>query len=170
MIIWLSDFRNGKITLEATLFCQINSDFWCNEKACFLKKMFIVGKYAENERFRKILSINQFRFLDKQWACQSYAMRWSKLWNELVRCGIWGCQMPHLSGLKHNYERLRCHMWQFRVWRMRKKEWKCRFFTHDSFLDWTEKSTRICRIFSAFIQSCSCENDDAKLWKKGQKE
>ena len=73
--------------LKHTLYyCQENSDFWCHEKACFLKKMFFVGKYAENERFRKILSINQFRFLDKQWVCQSYGMRLSELCFEGVIC------------------------------------------------------------------------------------
>ena len=132
--------------LRNTLYyCQENSEFWCHEKARFLKKMFVVGKYAENEHFWKMLSINQFHFLDIWRACQSYAMTSSKLWNEPVRCGIWSRQMPQVSGSKHSYERLWCHMWQFRVWRMRKLERKSRFFTWFSFLDLTEKSTRICK-------------------------
>ena len=133
-------------TFRLTTFCcQENSDFWCHEKARFLKKMFFVGKYAENEHFWKMLSINQFHFLDILRVCQSYAMRWSKLWNELVRCGIWGRQMPQVSRSKHSYEGLRCHMWQFRVWRMRKLERKNGFLTWFSSLDWTEKSTKICK-------------------------
>ena len=131
-------------------FCQENSEFWCHEKAYFLKKKFFVGKYAENERFRKLLIANYFRFLYKQRTCQSYAMRWSKLWNELVTAMLWGRQMPHVSGSKHNYERLRCHMWQFQVWKMRKLGWKRRFPIHYSFLDWTEKSTIFCKDLSAF--------------------
>ena len=62
--------------------------------------------------------------------------------------------MAHVSGSKHSYERLRCHMWQFRVWKMRKLERKSRFLTRFSFLDWREKSTKFCRVFSAFIPSC----------------
>ena len=144
MIFLLSDFANGKTALEATWFCQINSDFWCHEKACFLRKKIFVGKYAENERFRKLLIANNFRFLYKQWDCQSYAMTRSKLWNEVVTAMLWWCHMPQVSGSKHSYERLRCHMWQFRVWEMRKLEQKSRFFTCFSFLDWTEKSTEFC--------------------------
>ncbi|MBR6449111.1 MAG: hypothetical protein IKS96_04045 [Fibrobacter sp.] len=66
------------------LFCQINSEFWPHEKAHVSKYFSFAGKYAENERFQKLLAINNFRFLDKQWGCQSYAMTLSKLWNELV--------------------------------------------------------------------------------------
>ena len=145
MIILLSDFANGKTALEATWFCQINSDFWCHEKAHILKKLFLVGKYAENECFWKWLIINQFRFLDKRRTCQSYAMRRSKLWNELVRPMLWGRQMPQVSGSKHNYERLRCHMWQFRMWKMRKMKQKNGFLTRFSFLDWTKKLTTFCQ-------------------------
>ena len=47
--------------------------------------MFLVGKYAENERFWKILITNDFRFLYILLTCQSYAMTLSKLWNEVVR-------------------------------------------------------------------------------------
>ena len=127
----------------------------------FSEKKFFVGKYAENEHFRKLLIASNFRFLDKQWGCQSYAMRWSKLWNELVTAMLWGRQMPQVSGSKHSYEDLRCHMWQFPMWKMRKLERKSRFLTCFSSLDWTEKSTRFCRVFSAFIPSCARE-----LWAK----
>ena len=62
--------------LRYTLYyCQENSEFWCHEKARFLKKMFLVGKYAENEHFRNILGINDFRFLYILLTCQSYTMR-----------------------------------------------------------------------------------------------
>ena len=54
-------------TTELTFFnCHENSELWCHEKACFLKKLFFVGKYAENEQFWNVLVINHFRFLDKQ--------------------------------------------------------------------------------------------------------
>ena len=56
------------------MFCNKNSEFWCHEKAHVSKKMFLVGKYAENERFRKVLTINNFRFLYILLTCQSYAM------------------------------------------------------------------------------------------------
>ena len=60
--------RRWLITLLrlTSFFCQKNSDFWYNEKACFLKKMFLVGKYAENEHSRKQLIVKEFRFLYKQ--------------------------------------------------------------------------------------------------------
>ena len=134
---------------HTSFYCQENSELWYHEKACFLKKKFLVGKYAGNERFRKMLSIKQFRFLYILQDCQSYAMRWSKLWNELVRCGIWGRQMPQVSVSYATSEGLRWYKWQFRVWKMRKMEWKNGFLTPFSFLDWTEKSTKICRVFSA---------------------
>ena len=41
--------------------------------------MFLVGKYAENERYRKPLIINYFRFLYILLACQSYAFTLQEL-------------------------------------------------------------------------------------------
>ena len=76
----------------------------------------------------------------------------SKLCNELVGAMLWDSQSYHLSGSKHSSERLRCHMWQFRMWKMRKMEWKNGFPTHVFFLNWTEKSTKICRVFSLCIR------------------
>ena len=130
------------------MFCNKNSEFWCHEKAHVSKKFVLVGKYAENERFRKMLTINDFRFLYIPLTCQSYAMRLSKLWNEVVIAMLWGPHSYHLSGSKHIFERLRCHMWQFYLLKMRKMERKSRFPTHFSFLDWKEKSTKICHVFS----------------------
>ena len=126
-------------------FCQENSELWCHEKAHVSKKSFLVGKYAENERFRKLLKTRNFRFLYKQWTCQSYAMTLQELCNEVVTAMLWGSQSYHLSGSKHNYGRLKCHMWQFHLLKMRKMKRKSRFLTHFSFLDWTEKSTKFCK-------------------------
>ena len=120
----------------------------------FSEKNFLVGKYAENERFRKILGINQFRFLYILWNCQRYTSDHQELCNEPVRCGIWGRQMPQVSGSFATSESLRCHMWQFRVWKMRKMEWKNGFLTPFSFLDWTKKLTRFCKnIYLSFPKS-----------------
>ena len=87
-----------------------------------------------------------------QWGCQSYAMRLSKLWNELVTAMLWGRQMPQVSGSKHSYERLRCHMWQFRRGKIGKLKQKSRYLTRFSFLDWTEKLARICNGNSELFQ------------------
>ena len=164
---WRKDEKRMVSPHVVSLFCQINFEFWCHEKTCFLKKIFIVGKYAENERFWKWLGINQFRFLYKLWACQSYAMRWSKLWYELVTAMLWGRQMPQVSVSFATSERLRCHLWLFRMWKKRKMERKNGFSTPFSFLDWTEKSTKICQHFSQNRYNHKTENFtfDSCSWK-----
>ena len=134
--------------------------FGPNTRSSFVKKILNFGlkwravfwtgeglgaKNAKNWLFWKLLIIKHFRFLDNRWTCQSYGMRLSKLWNELVTAMLWGRQMPQVSGSKHSYERLRWYMWQFRMWNLREMELNCRFSTRFSLLDWTKKLTRFCK-------------------------
>ena len=68
-----------------SIICQKNSEFYPLKTANVSKYCSLAGKYAENEHFWKSLIVSGFRFLYILLTCQSYALRWSKLCNEVVR-------------------------------------------------------------------------------------
>ena len=101
MIFLLSDFANGKAIRWLTFFyCQENSEFWYHEKARFLKIMFLVGKYAENERFLEVVDYQLVLF-------SLQTMGLSKLCNEAVKAMEWACQMWYLRASDATCERVK---------------------------------------------------------------
>ena len=79
---------NVYVIAKTSILCQIKSEFHPLKTGQISKKLFLVGKYAKNEHFRKMLITSDFRFLYILLTCQSYAFTLQEVCFELVRCGI----------------------------------------------------------------------------------
>ena len=134
--------------------------FGPNARSSFVKKILNLGlkwgavfwtgeglgsNMAKNWRFRKSLIINSFRYLYKQWTCQSYAMRLSELCFEPLTCGKWAYQMPLMTRSKATNDTLRSHKWQNGRLKVKGEKGKSKYSLHNSFPDWTKKLTRFCK-------------------------